>query len=260
MARADRYRETSDNNGGGRRRKGGIRRAAENVIMICLVLIVLVSGYKIYTILHDYDENQGIYDDISVTAQEDGFTGDIDFDSLRQINPDIVGWLYYEDTLIDYPIVQGEDNDKYLHTMFDGTYSGFGTLFVDAITEDAFNQFNTIVYGHHMLNGSMFGDIKKLKDTDYCKAHPQFELVTPEGRFHLRICAFLNQPSDSAVYTTNFHDRDDMQAYIDLIISHSLYITTEEMSPDDRLLVLSTCAYEYQDARYMVVAKMIPWD
>ncbi|MBE6041958.1 MAG: class B sortase [Clostridiales bacterium] len=208
--------------------------------------------------VHDYNSNQNIYDNISKEAG-DAWEGNIDFDELRKTNPDIVGWLYYEGTKIDYPIVQGQDNEKYLHTMFDGTYSGFGTLFVDAITEDAFNQFNTIVYGHHMLNGSMFGDLKKLKEPDYCKEHPQFELITPEGKYHLRIWAFLNEPADSAVYTTNFHDRDQMQSYLDLIWSMALYGTSVEVTPDDKLVVLSTCAYEYQDARYMVICKMEPW-
>jgi len=242
------------------RRSGNnrIRRIAGNVIMICLAAIACVSGWKVYTIVHDYNSNQNIYDNISKEAG-DAWEGDIDFDELRKTNPDIVGWLYYEGTKIDYPIVQGQDNEKYLHTMFDGTYSGFGTLFVDAITEDAFNQFNTIVYGHHMLNGSMFGDLKKLKEPDYCKEHPQFELITPEGKYHLRIWAFLNEPADSAVYTTNFHDRDQMQSYLDLIWSMALYGTSVEVTPDDKLVVLSTCAYEYQDARYMVICKMEPW-
>ena len=241
-----------------KQKRNSIRRTAENIIMICLALLVIVSGWKVYTIMHDYNSNQGIYDTIAEEAGE-AWAGDIDFDALRKVNPDIVGWLYYEGTKIDYPIVQGADNEKYLHTMFDGTYSGFGTLFVDAITENAFNQFNTIVYGHHMLNGSMFGDIKKLKDAEYCKKHPRFELITPEGKFHLVIWAFLNEPADSAVYTTNFHEKDQMQNYLDLIWSLALYGTNIEVTPDDRIVVLSTCAYEYQDARYMVVCKMEPW-
>ena len=241
-----------------------IRRTAENVIMICLALIVVLSGWKIYSIQHDYKENQSIYDDIVSQAQpdeaKDSFTGDIDWDALRKTNPDVVGWIYYEGSMINYPIVQGKDNDKYLHVMFDGTYSGFGTLFVDAVTLNPFDQFNTIVYGHHMLNGSMFGDLRNLKDPEYCRDHPQFELITPEGKFHLIVCAFLNQPSDSAIYTTNFTKEDEKQKYIDLVKSHSEYITSEEMTTEDRLVVLSTCAYEYQNARYMVVARMVPWE
>ena len=243
-----------------RRKKSKVRRIALDIIMVCLAGIVVFSGYRVYKIMHDYKVNRDIYSKIAELAMPQGFTGDIDFDALREVNPDIVGWIYYEGTNINYPIVQGKDNDYYLHISFDGTWTLGGTLFADAITEDPFNQFNTIVYGHHMQDHTMFGDIKELRDTEYCKAHPQFELITPEGKYHLRICAFVHQPSDSAIYTTNFHDEEGKQEYINLIKSLATYITTEEMTAEDRLVILSTCAYEYQEARYMVVGKMIPWE
>ena len=243
-----------------KRKKSKVRRIALDIIMVCLAGIVVFSGYRVYKIMHDYKVNRDIYSKIAELAMPQGFTGDIDFDALREVNPDIVGWIYYEGTNINYPIVQGEDNDYYLHISFDGTWTLGGTLFADAITEDPFNQFNTIVYGHHMQDHTMFGDIKELKDPEYCKEHPQFELITPAGKYHLRICAFVHQPSDSAIYTTNFHDEEGKQEYINLIKSLATYITTEEMTAEDRLVILSTCAYEYQEARYMVVGKMIPWE
>lgn len=239
-----------------------VRRVAEDVIMISLVAIIALSGWRLYDIYHNYHQNQDIYDNITETAQpekKDSFTGDIDFDALRKINPDIKAWIYYEDTHINYPIVQGSDNNQYLKRMFDGTYSGFGTLFCDAVTFDAFNQFNTVVYGHHMLNGSMFGDLKELKDQKYAEKHPQLELITPEGKYHLVITAFLNEPSDSNIYTMNIYDESQKQLYIDLIESQAKYLTNEKMTTSDQLVILSTCAYEYQNARYMVVGKMIPW-
>lgn len=243
------------------KKKGNkVRRVALDIIMACLAVIVLVSGWKVYNILHDYKVNRDIYSKIAEVAMPEGFNGEIDFDALREINPDIVGWLYYESTNINYPIVQAEDNDYYLHITFEGTWAVGGTLFVDAVTEAPFEQFNTIVYGHHMQDHSMFGDIEKLKDPEYCKEHPQFELITPEGKYHLRVCAFLNQPADSDIYMTNFSEDEDKSAYIDLVNSLAMYTTTETMDTDDRLVVLSTCAYEYQDARYMVICKMVPWD
>jgi sortase B len=243
-----------------KKKKSKVRRIALDIIMVCLAGIVVFSGYRVYKIMHDYKVNRDIYSRIAETAMPEGFNGEIDFDALRKINPDIVGWLYYESTNINYPIVQGKDNDYYLHISFDGTWTLGGTLFADAITEEPFNQFNTIVYGHHMQDHTMFGDIKELKDPEYCKEHPQFELITPEGKYHLKICAFVHQPSDSAIYTTNFHDEEGKQEYINLIKSLATYITTEEMTAEDRLVILSTCAYEYQEARYMVVGKMIPWE
>lgn len=238
-----------------------IRRAAETVIMVCLALIVLISGWRVFTLMHEYRANQRIYDEISTQArEEEGFTGDIDFDALRKINPDVIGWLYYEDSVIDYPVVQGEDNDRYLYTLFDGTTGDFGTLFADAEAEDPFRQFNTVVYGHHMRNGSMFAGLKKLKDQAYCLQHPELELITPEGKFHLQIWAFLNQPSDSGIYKTNIRDKEERAEYISMVEEYADYMTGVDVEPEDRLVVLSTCAYEYRNARYMVVCKMVPWD
>ena len=243
-----------------RSKNARIRRGAENVIMVCLAAIVVISGWKIYTIMREYHKGQQVYKKISEQTAENGFTGDIDWDKLRKINPEVVGWLYYEDTVIDYPVVKGQDNDRYLYTMFDGSVGGFGTLFADAATEAPFRQFNTIVYGHHMRDGSMFAPLKRLKDSSYAGEHPQLELITPEGKFHLLIWAFLNQPADSQIYMTNIHDKEERAAYLELIRDLADYTTDVEVGVEDRLVILSTCAYEYQDARYMVVGKMVPWD
>ena len=243
-----------------RSRNARIRRGAENVIMLCLAAIVVISGWKIYTITREYHKGQQVYRKISEQTAAQGFTGDIDWDKLRKINPDVVGWLYYEDTVIDYPVVKGQDNDRYLYTLFDGSVGGFGTLFADAETEAPFRQFNTIVYGHHMRDGSMFAPLKRLKASSYAEEHPQLELITPEGKFHLVIWAFLNQPADSQIYMTNIQDKDERAAYLELIEDLADYTMDVEVGVDDRLVILSTCAYEYQDARYMVVGKMVPWD
>jgi len=237
-----------------------IRRGAENVIMVCLALIIIISGWKIYTILHGYSSNRQVYENISSQTQSLGFTGDIDFDKLRAINPDVIGWVYYEDTVIDYPIVQGSDNSKYLYTLFDGSEGGFGTLFADAATEHPFRQFNTIVYGHHMRDGSMFAQLKKLTDKSYCDEHPVIEIITPEGKFHMQIWAFLNEPADSQIYTTNIDDKEKRRDYLELVEDLAVYTTDVKVSESDRLVILSTCAYEYQDARYMVVGRLEPWE
>ena len=240
--------------------KAKIRRIAEDVIMGSLIIIMIFSGWKIYSILKDYKVNQDVYDNISGQSRDGEFTGDIDFAALKKINPEVVGWMYYEDTVIDYPVVKGADNDKYLYTMFDGTYSGFGTLFVDAVTEEPFKQFNTIVYGHHMKNGSMFAQLERLKSSDYCEEHPRLELITPEGKFHLEIYAFLNQPADSNIYTTNIQDIGGREVYLKTVDQLASYTTDVAVEPTDRLVILSTCAYEYKDARYMVICKMVPWE
>ena len=96
---------------------------------------------------------------------------------------------------------------------------------------------------------------------EYNTAQNILHMIRPDGKYHLLICAFLNQPSDSSVYTTNFDEEDiqGKQAYIDNVIETADYVTDEKMSVDDTLVVLSTCAYEFQNARYVVVCRMTPW-
>ena len=109
-----------------------------------------------------------------------------------------------------------------------------------------------------MRDASMFGSLGRLKDTDYVKEHPRMELVTPEGKYHLEIWAFLNEPSDSNIYLTNISAEQDKQAYIDLAEKISDYTTDVTVTTDDRLVMLSTCAYEFENARYIVACKMVP--
>ena len=111
-----------------------IRNGALNVITVCLIGIILVSGYKIGKTMWEYQVAKSAYTNISEkTAKVDPkqFTGVVDWKALKKVNPDVQGWLYQKGTVINYPVVQGTDNDTYLHTRFDKQWSGGGTLFVD---------------------------------------------------------------------------------------------------------------------------------
>lgn len=233
-----------------------IRRTARTIILLCLVGIMLVSGWRVFTLLRGYWADRSVYSKIAEAAG-DLETG-IDFDALSKINPDVIGWLYYKDTIINYPIVQGENNEMYLSMLFDRTWGGCGTLFADCITEYPFRQFNTIVYGHHMKDGTMFACLKELRDPEYCAKNPKLKLTTPEGVFDLEIWAFLNEPADSNIYLTNITIEEEKQMYLDLIESLASYTTDVNVTTEDRLVMLSTCAYEFEDARYIIVCKMVP--
>jgi len=237
--------------------RGKVRKFADAVIAICLLVIAVFSGIKLHHLISEYRNNQQAYEVISEDTTEDDDSLRVDFDELRKINPDVVGWIRYKCANIDYPIVHGRDNSKYLYTRFDGAYSDFGTLFVDTAAQAPFEQFNTIIYGHHMQDGSMFGSLKKLKDPEFCRKHPKMELAAPEDNYDLEIWAFLNQPSDSRIFTNNVSFEEDREAYLDWIRNKAVYTTDADISTDDRLVILSTCAYEYSGARYIVVCKMM---
>lgn len=243
-----------------------IRNGALNVITVCLVGIILVSGYKIGKTMWDYQVAKSAYTNISEkTAKVDPkqFTGVVDWKALKKVNPDVQGWLYQKGTVINYPVVQGTDNDTYLHTRFDKQWSGGGTLFVDYRMEKDFKGFNSIIYGHHMKDGSMFRSIRGYtKEEGYYDKHKTLELATPHGNYHLVVfSAFITKATDEDTYKMTY-DEAEKQAYIDRAWERSeLPITRDsvDVTKDDRLVTLSTCAYDYEEARYIVMCKMVPW-
>lgn len=243
-----------------------IRNGALNVITVCLVGIILVSGYKIGKTMWDYQVAKSAYTNISEkTAKVDPkqFTGVVDWKALKKVNPDVQGWLYQKGTVINYPVVQGTDNDTYLHTRFDKQWSGGGTLFVDYRMEKDFRGFNSIIYGHHMKDGSMFRSIRGYtKEEGYYDKHKTLELATPHGNYHLVVfSAFITKATDEDTYKMTY-DEAEKQAYIDRAWEQSeLPITKDsvDVTKSDRLVTLSTCAYDYEEARYIVMCKMVPW-
>lgn len=243
-----------------------IRNGALNVITVCLIGIILVSGYKIGKTMWEYHVAKSAYTNISEkTAKVDPkqFTGVVDWKALKKVNPDVQGWLYQKDTVINYPVVQGTDNDTYLHTRFDKQWSGGGTLFVDCRMEKDFKGFNSIIYGHHMKDGSMFRSIRGYtKEDGYYDKHKTLELATPHGNYHLVVfSAFITKATDEDTYKMTY-DEAEKQAYIDRAWERSeLPITRDsvDVTKNDRLVTLSTCAYDYEEARYIVMCKMVPW-
>lgn len=243
-----------------------IRNGALNVITVCLVGIILVSGYKIGKTMWDYQVAKSAYTNISEkTAKVDPkqFTGVVDWKALKKVNPDVQGWLYQKGTVINYPVVQGTDNDTYLHTRFDKQWSGGGTLFVDYRMEKGFKGFNSIIYGHHMKDGSMFRSIRGYtKEEGYYDKHKTLELATPHGNYHLVVfSAFITKATDENTYKMTY-DEAEKQAYIDRAWEQSELLITRDsvdVTKDDRLVTLSTCAYDYEEARYIVMCKMVPW-
>ena len=243
-----------------------IRNGALNVITVCLIGIILVSGYKIGKTMWEYQVAKSAYTNISEkTAKVDPkqFTGVVDWRALKKVNPDVQGWLYQKDTVINYPVVQGTDNDTYLHTRFDKQWSGGGTLFVDCRMEKDFKGFNSIIYGHHMKDGSMFRSIRGYtKEDGYYDKHKTLELATPHGNYHLVVfSAFITKATDEDTYKMTY-DEAEKQAYIDRAWDRSeLPITRDsvDVTKNDRLVTLSTCAYDYEEARYIVMCKMVPW-
>lgn len=235
---------------------------AFRVIIFCLVCVIGISGYKVGTALYKYHHSRSGFKQVAKEAKVDPnqFTGVVDFEALQKVNPDVVGWIYQKDTIINYPIMRGSDNDQYLHSDINKKYSVSGSIFMDYRNSGDFSDFNTIVYGHHMHDGSMFKSLRGYtKETDYYKDHKTFELITPDKKYHLQIVSAFITPATSEAYTYSFNNIADKQAFLNYAAKNSKISTGVTATTDDKIITLSTCAYDYDEARYVVVCKAVQW-
>lgn len=167
----------------------------------------------------------------------------VDFETLINRCEDVIGWIRFEEpSIISYPIVQSEDNNYYLRRNLDGVSSTFGTIFMDRYNLPDFSNSNTVLYGHNMRNGSMFGTLKNYKEKEYYDEYPYFYVYTPDGlaaKYH--IFAVQEVASDSWHYTKYFNTLMDYAEYIKDTVSGSLYSTGVPVPQDGRIITLSTC-------------------
>ena len=182
----------------------------------------------------------------------------VDFAALKARNPDVVGWLYCPDTVINYVVLQTEDNMTYLHTDIDGNYSSYGTLFVECLNQKGFTDTNNIIYGHHMNDGKMFAKLIDYSKQETYDQHPVFYLNTPDQNYRIELFSAYVTDMNSDTYKISFESAEDNQAWLDSIIAQSAFESNVSVKPGDQILTLSTCTYEYDDARFVVHGKMIP--
>lgn len=176
----------------------------------------------------------------------------VDFKRLQELNGDIVGWLYCPDTTINYPVVQGNDNNKYLHILFDGRYGVSGTIFMDYRNESDLTDTNTIIYGHHMKDGSMFRGISDYKEAGYYRKHKYFYFLTPDVSYRLAVLGGYTTESTSDSYTRVFSSDYGVKDFLRMIKTNSDFKTDVDIYEMSHVITLSTCAYDFKDARYVL--------
>lgn len=229
------------------------------IIILVLLIIIGVCIYKIATILNEYREGTKTYEAMQELAGVDMEAFDnIDFKALRKQNKDVKAWLYSKDTVINYPVVQGEDNSYYLYRMVNKEWNGKGSLFIDYRCEKPFRDFNTIIYGHRMKDGSMFHSLTEYESKRYYDRHPVMQLITPKHEYDVEIFGVIRIPADSSMYKCVFNSDAEKENYLAQIKTNSLInIDTVEVSAKDRIVMMSTCTYEFEDARLVVYGKLV---
>lgn len=255
-------------------------------ILRCLILLAFLIGagialFKIHGIVSEYRAGEQVYDQMqeyvhvpettapAVETEPSSETEptvpstettlppveypEVDFEALLDINQDVVGWICIEDTKVNYPILQGYDNRHYVSSLIDGTYNNAGSIFMDFRNQPDFSDRHTIIYGHNLKNGAMFADITKYRNQDYYDAHPVGMIVTPEKQFRFEIVAgYVASLAESSWQLEFVNDADALQ-WLEAAMERSPFESRVKPEPGDRMITLSTCTYEFSDARFVLV-------
>jgi sortase B len=237
------------------------------IILIVAIAVMAVAGFKLYKILMEYKAGSDEYANISnmVVKERDPDKEEVqkltegesegavktwnapisvDFNQLKAINEDVVGWIYMEAIPdINYPIVHAKDNDFYLHRTYKKEDNFAGTIFIDAANSPDFSDQNTIVYGHNMKNGSMFGKLKQYKTQETMDASKYFWILTPQGDYKYQIFSVYTAPVDGSTYTLIKGPGKETIEYGDKMKGLSLWkdLYTKPFIETDNFVTLSTC-------------------
>lgn len=206
------------------------------------------------------------------------------FEELQEINSDVIGWLTVYDTNIDYPVVKGEDNDFYLNHGPTKEPEGSGSIYMHYKNNPKFTDFNTILFGHHMTEHKMFGDLDLFLDEDFWNTHEYGNLIYDSQNHGLQFIAMLEVDAyDHVIYRIQDEDEDDRIRYINHIYETAMYVRgissetlqnmqktikeaeafslprvrTSPLTPDDHLILMSTCSADITNGRFILVAKLL---
>lgn len=263
------------------------------IVMLAALAVFLYSGYTLYGFYKEYKKSSDEYDNLensyaadqeqesenidnledddvlqSISGQEvrtvfeDGeektlpvLKNPIDFTQLLSVNSDIVGWLRIRALDISYPVVQGKDNDYYLHRTFEKTDNFAGCLFVNSYNMGDFTDQNTIIYGHNMKNGSMFGKLKNFNDPEVFKKSRYFWIFTPDFIYQYRIFSASVVDKTGLTYQISFTD-DEFDQFISRAYSNSVVDNQDvTVTKEDRIVTLSTCTGD-DSTRFVVMGKL----
>jgi len=232
-----------------------------NVLIVISALVFAISAFFLIKYLWlDPKQNDELYEDLRNTyySRENG---EENLDELRKINEDIIGWIRIENTPVDYPVLKSE---SYLYKNYRGEYSRYGSIFTDNSTQLEKNPQNIILHGHHMNNGSMFASICEFANLTFYKSNPTFKFDTIYEKGKWKIISVFKTNTDPAhgeIFNYLISDfgekKDNFLEYIYQVRMRSIIDIPVDVNEDDKIVTLSTCSYELNDFRTVVVARKV---
>lgn len=250
-----------------------VLRAANSLFNLVVILLLFAAGsYSAFALW----DNQRIYaaaGDVQadmiklkpevITTEEDSGA---DFSELLAVNPDVCGWITLDNTNVDYPVLQGETNFTYINTDVYGNFALAGSIFLDTRCSKEFTDPYSLIYGHHMADSKMFGDLDLYKDETFFQENTTGSLVLPGKAYQLEIIACLLVPaSEDHIFEPTIWQDSNISRLLEFVENNALNIHDEILqelkAAEDpfKILALSTCSYEYTDARTIVLTWMKPF-
>lgn len=265
----------------------------KKILLTCALIIFsgvfVFSGYKVISSLYQYNEAEKFYEDLSVrfvttytppvsdgnevdapTGTENGTVSEVtpsspaehapitvDFDALRDYCGDVVGWLYCEDTVMNYPVAKSSDNSYYLRRSLEGKYLITGTIFADYRCTSPATDKSYVIYGHDMKNGTIFGMLKNYADPAYMKSHPSYYYLMPDGDYKIDVYAGVTVNSTDKLYDVRFEE-SELIPYVKALTKGGTVTDSFDLEDDDRIMILSTCSDEFEGARFVLIGKITP--
>lgn len=233
------------------------------IVLVCMVAVVIYSASLLLKDSSEYQEvndtQEQIIDEVVNDSQTESSNNSnnsefsVDWNKLLSINSDVVAWIYIPDTNINYPVVQGDNDNQYLHKNIYGKYSKGGTIFVEAYNTNPFENVNTIIYGHNLMNSKMFSDLRKYTNKKFFNQHNVVYIYLPNGevREYKVISFHIVKSNDTKIYNPYVENIND---YIDYALKNNKLSTSYTSSANDKIITLSTCTNRDDTDRYVLHA------
>lgn len=233
-----------------------LSRTVDNAVLLALLVILFIATYALYDTTRVNEEaDPAKYSTYKPTTEE----GQKSFGELRAMNPDVMGWLTIYGTSIDYPIVKAQkDNFEYLSKDVEKNWTTCGALYVDVHNQWNFQDFNTIIHGHHMADHKMFGDLDLFTKTDYFNEH-QYANLYYDGQNHgVELFAILTIDAyNPIVHSTSLTTDEAKQEFLNRIQKNKLLSRNLDITMDDHLVTMTTCNLTETNGRFTLVGKIL---
>lgn len=225
---------------------------------ISFIMILLLLSYGGFSLWHNWVVDHVAFgtDMLDFKPTEES---SLTLEELMAINPDVRGWITIDGTHIDYPLVQGKYDYEYLNKDAMGNYVLSGSIFMSTTNAPDFSDPYTLIYGHHMDNGAMFGDIDLFVTSTFFEKNRTGTLYTKDRTYRIEIfsCVFTDA-YDSNMYSQDTQVNEDLASLEAYIKSVSVQFRPAELQPGDHVIALSTCSDVITNGRHLLIGKLIP--